>query len=127
MRLLIALGTAAFCAACAAVAPSSCETDLVGTWRARIEGLPDATLRLEKHPEFADTVKGHLERDRVRIELAGDIDGDDFTLEESANGRNISATWLGEVVQGSCGREVRGTWKAEGTPVERPFVLTKQP
>lgn len=127
MRLFIVLGTAAFCAACSTVPASSCETNLVGAWHARIEGLPDATLHLEKHPEFAGTVRGHLERDGVRIELAGDIDDGDLTLEESANGRNISANWLGEAVEGSCGREIRGAWKAEGTPIERPFVLKKQP
>jgi len=100
--------------------------DLVGTWQATIEGLPAATLQLANHPEFAGTVRGHLERDGKRIELSGDVDDGDLTLEESANGRNISATWLGEVVDASCGREIRGTWKAEGTPAERPFVLKKQ-
>ena len=102
------------------------QADLVGTWHATVEGLPEATLQLAKHPEYADSVRGHLEREGKRIELAGDIDDGDLTLEESANGRNISATWLGEVVEGSCGREIRGVWKEEGTPRERPFVLQKQ-
>jgi hypothetical protein len=103
------------------------QTQLLGTWQASIEGLASATtVTLVKHPEFAETVRGHLERGGQRIELAGDVDNGDFTLEESANGRNISATWLGEVVEGSCGREIRGTWKAEGANEERPFVLKKQ-
>jgi hypothetical protein len=102
------------------------QAQLLGTWQATIEGQAPLTLQLAKHPEFAETVRGQLERDGQRIELAGDVDDGDFTLEESANGRNISATWLGEVVDGSCGREIRGTWKAEGAGREIPFVLRKQ-
>ena len=59
--------------------------------------------------------------------MAGDVDEGEFTLEESQDGVRISATWLGDVVEGSCGREIRGTWKAEGTATGRPFVLKKQP
>ena len=57
--------------------------------------------------------------------LAGDVDDGELTLEESVNGQNISATWLGDVVEGSCGREIRGTWKAEGQAAWRGFVLRK--
>jgi hypothetical protein len=103
------------------------QTHLVGTWQARVEGeASPLTLTLTKHPEFAENVRGFLQRDGKRIDLAGDVDDGDFTLEESANGVNISATWLGEVVQGSCGREIRGTWQAEGARERRPFVLRKQ-
>ena len=102
------------------------QAHLLGTWQASIEGQAPLTLRLAKDPEYAETLRGDLERAGVRIELAGDVDDGDFTLEESANGRNISATWLGEVVEGSCGREIRGTWKAEGAADARPFVLRKQ-
>jgi hypothetical protein len=110
----------AFATACAL------QAQLAGTWQSAVDGLPAATLQLAPHPEYAGTVRGHLERDGARIEVAGDLDDGELTLEESANGRNISATWLGEVVDGTCGREIRGTWKAEGTPIGRPFVLRKQ-
>jgi hypothetical protein len=104
------------------------QAQLLGTWQARIEGVASPlTLTLVKHPEFAGTVRGQLERGGQRIELAGDVDNGDFTLEESANGRNITATWLGEVVEGSCGREIRGTWKSEGAGEARTFVLKKEP
>jgi hypothetical protein len=102
------------------------QAHLVGKWKAQVEGGGEFALRLAKHPEFAETLIGHVERRGERVPVAGDIDDGELTLEESRNGRNISATWLGEVVEGSCGREIRGTWKAEGTLQERPFVLKKQ-
>jgi hypothetical protein len=102
------------------------QADLIGNWSATIEGRPATLVQLAKHPEFAETLRGQLERNGKRVELAGDVDNGDLTLEESLDGRSISATWLGEVVEGSCGREIRGTWKEEGTPVARSFVLKKQ-
>ena len=131
MKTAAVIALAAWHIACAHAADCPAASDvsqaqLLGTWQATIEGQAPVTLQLAKDPEFAETVRGHLERDGKSIELAGDVDDGDFTLEESANGRNISATWLGEVVDGSCGREIRGTWKAEGAPGERPFVLRKQ-
>lgn len=133
MKAAAALVLAAH-AACAQTPPDCPAPDdvdqaqLLGAWQASIEGIASPTLvTLVKHPEFAQTVRGHLERNGQQIELAGDVDNGEFTLEESVNGRNISATWLGEVVDGSCGREIRGTWKAEGTQQARAFVLKKTP
>ena len=124
---------AALLAACVAAHAADCppadevsQAHLLGTWQASIEGVAPFTLTLVKDPEFAETVRGHLERGGQNVELAGDVDDGNLTLEESVNGRNISATWLGEVVEGSCGREIRGTWQAEGAPAAHPFVLTKQ-
>ncbi|MEZ0308481.1 MAG: hypothetical protein ACAH21_11180 [Ramlibacter sp.] len=100
---------------------------LLGLWRAEFEGLAQgATLLLERHPELAESVRGGINRDGDRGEVAGDVDDGEFTLEESANGINISATWLGDVVEGSCGREIRGTWQAEGGRRALGFVLRKQ-
>ena len=100
---------------------------LIGAWKADIEGVAAGLrVQLKAHPQFAQTLRGSLQRGAQRVELAGDIDAGELTLEESVNGTNISATWLGEVVQGSCGREIRGTWKAEGMQGEHPFVLKKQ-
>jgi hypothetical protein len=70
-------------------------------------------------------VRGEINRDGLRAWLAGDVDDGEFSLEESANGVNISAVWLGDVVEGSCGREIRGAWKAEGEPRQVQFVLRK--
>jgi hypothetical protein len=100
---------------------------LIGFWRAEFEDMPQgATLLLEKHPEVADMVSGGINRDGERALLSGDVDEGEFTLEESVNGTNISATWQGDVVEGSCGREIRGTWKAEGGKRAHGFVLRKR-
>jgi hypothetical protein len=98
---------------------------LVGLWRADVEGDAPATLLLEPHPRYRGSLSGEINRDGTRSKLAADLDDGELTLEESADGVRISATWLGDVVAGSCGREIRGTREAgEGAP-QRPFVLRK--
>jgi hypothetical protein len=100
---------------------------LLGIWRAEFDGIAQgATLLLERHPEMAGSVSGAINRNGERARLAGDVDEGEFTLEESVNGVNISAVWLGDVVEGSCGREIRGFWRAEGKPGRWTFVLRKQ-
>jgi hypothetical protein len=100
---------------------------LLGLWHAAFDDRgPGATLLLEPDPDMDETVRGTVDRDGQLAQVAGDVDEEGaFTLEESVNGRNISATWLGDVVDGSCGREIRGIWQAEGDVHERAFVLHK--
>lgn len=98
---------------------------LLGFWRAEFDGKHEGTLLLEKHPEYDGSLRGAVNRNGQRSVAAGDIEDGEFTLEESADGKRISATWLGDVVPGSCGREIRGTWQAEGDKQARPFVLKK--
>jgi hypothetical protein len=98
---------------------------LLGLWRAQFEGLPGASLLLEKHPELTESVRGQIDRNGDRAWLAGDVGDGEFTLEESVNGVDISAAWTGDVVEGSCGREIRGTWQREGDQRQVPFVLRK--
>ena len=99
---------------------------LLGLWRAEFEGKAQgATLLIEKHPMFALSLRGAINRNGERAQLAGDVEDGEVTLEESANGSNISAVWLGDVVEGSCGREIRGAWKAEGDARQFQFVLRK--
>jgi len=50
------------------------------------------------------------------VQVVGDVDDGQLTLEESEDGKRISATWLGEVTEGRCGKEIRGTWSPEATP-----------
>jgi hypothetical protein len=126
--LALAQNDAAQAAAQACPKAAEVERDhLLGIWRAEFEGIPEgATLLLEPHPELAGSVSGAINRNGDRARLAGDVDQGEFTLEESVNGTTISAVWLGDVVEGSCGREIRGTWKAEGKTRQWPFVLRKQ-
>jgi hypothetical protein len=101
-------------------------THLLGLWRAEFDGSGHAgTLLFEPHPLYAQSFSGTINRGGQRGQLAGDVEDGEFTLEESADGVRIAATWLGEVVEGSCGREIRGTWKAEADASGRAFVLRK--
>jgi hypothetical protein len=100
---------------------------LLGLWHAQFEGLAQgATLLLEPHPELAESVRGAINRNGERAQVSGDVDDGEFTLEESVNGVNISATWTGSVEDKSCGTEIRGTWQSAGDPSPRRFVLRKQ-
>jgi hypothetical protein len=120
------LTAAAQASACPKAAEIS-QQHLLGLWRAEFEGLTQgATLLLEKHPELAESVRGAINRNGEKAQLAGDVDDGEFTLEESVNGVNISATWLGDVVEGSCGMEIKGTWQSAHDSKPRTFVLRKQ-
>ena len=97
---------------------------LQGRWHAQLQwpappagpdgapAAPPATalLQLGPHPELAQSVRGTVQRGGVTAQVSGDVDGGELALEESINGTNISATWIGRVVDGSCGKEIRGTW-----------------
>lgn len=101
---------------------------LYGLWRAEFEGgLPPATLLFERHPELAGSVRGGINRGGAQAQVAGDVDDGQFTLEESEDGRHISATWVGQVVDTSCGKEIRGTWTHARDNRAIPFVLRKVP
>ncbi|MBI5276887.1 MAG: hypothetical protein HY854_10540 [Burkholderiales bacterium] len=124
----------ACCALAAGTASAACpqpvdmrHDHMLGMWEARIGGGNDATLHLQRHPEYPGSFTGTVERKGQRARVAGDIIKGEFTLEESVDGVKISAHWIGDVVDGSCGREVRGTWQGEGdqAPIV-PFVLRRR-
>lgn len=126
--LLLALAApAALAQAPACPAPGDlAQADLVGTWRAEFEGLWDgATLHLIKHPEYEGSLSGSIDRKGVRGQVAGDIEDGGLTVEESADGKRISGTFLTDAVEGACGREFRGTWQAEDDTPPRKVVLRK--
>jgi len=121
---------------------------LYGHWLAVFDkpprGLPvQALVLLEKHAEFSDSLAGGVERDlrsapgakvpghASRAQLAGDIEAGTLLLDESSNGINLTASWDGQIVEGSCGRSIRGVWKDlsnEALPnaPDVPFELTRQ-
>lgn len=122
-----AAAASAGAAACPA-AQAVTHVQLFGLWRAEFQGLwQGATLLIEQHPRYEQSIAGAINRNGERGQIVGDIENGELTLEESADGRRISATWLGDVVEGSCGREIRGTWKAEGEEKGRAFVLRRVP
>jgi hypothetical protein len=130
-RILV-LAAALWCGTASAQAPCPAADDvtpeqLLGVWQADLAGSWEgATLKLETNPEYAGSFRGTLERQGQRLQVAGDLDDDGFTLEESSDGTHIAATWLGEVVEGSCGREIRGTWTKDGESAGKAFVLRKR-
>jgi hypothetical protein len=109
-----------------ALAPSAASSASASAPSPASTASVSATLRFERHPELAESVRGKVERDGASIQLAGDVDEGDFTLEESQDGQRISATWIGRVVNGSCGKEIRGTWTNAADSSTRTFVLRRQ-
>ena len=71
---------------------------LLGRWQAQMEGQASAwTLQLQPHPELRESVRGQVQRTGATALLSGDVDAGQLTLEESLDGKRISATWVGEV------------------------------
>ncbi len=123
---------------------------LYGEWAVRFShppaGLPErATLRLQRHAEFSESLAGSVSRDlgkaagtpaiaghAVQAALAGDLDEGLLLLDESSDRISITGTWNGEMVAGSCGRVFQGVWKdtSRSAPPDAPdvpFTLTKLP
>lgn len=99
---------------------------MLGLWRAELVGRGHVgTMLLTPHPEYAESFRGTIDRDGDRRALAGDVEDGGVTIEESADGVHIAAAWVGELVEGSCGREIRGTWTVDGESNGRAFVLRK--
>ncbi|HYW55824.1 MAG TPA: hypothetical protein VE934_02610 [Polaromonas sp.] len=145
-----AAGTAAPAVAPCPPAKQIKPEQMYGLWRVQFTkppaGLPDkATMLLERHAEFSESVAGFVNRDlgaaagspavaghRAKAQLAGDIEEGLVTLDESSNGISITGTWTGELVANSCGRKVTGVWKdtSDSAPPDAPdipFTLEKVP
>ena len=121
--------------------------DLYGQWQVSFSkpprGLPaQATLQLERHAEFSESLAGQVKRDlsaapggqvaghSPRAQLAGDIEAGQLMLDESSNGINLTASWDGQIVPGSCGKRIEGLWKdlSSAAPPDTPdvpFTLTR--
>lgn len=56
-----------------------------------------------------------------KILLAGELEGENLFLEESANGTSISGQWEGKLQ----GDTVRGTWMSADESVSKPFHLER--
>jgi hypothetical protein len=101
---------------------------LYGQWQVHIDGQPgSASLQLEKDPEQNDSLVGTLVRAGKRAQVAGEIEQGAFNLEESDDGTRISATWAGQVSEGSCGKEIKGLWTNTllDNAAPQAFVLRK--
>ena len=79
------------------VAADVSNTRLFGRWQAQVQAGPgdapqQATLTLERNPEFGGSLSGTITRSAATAQIAGDVDNGVFTLEESSDGKAITAT-----------------------------------
>ena len=123
---------------------------LHGRWAAQFTnppaGLPTrATLLLQRHAEFTESLAGSVNRDMgknagaptaaghsARAALAGDLDEGMLLLDESSDNISITGTWNGEMKLGSCGQVYQGFWKdtSHSAALDAPdvaFILTRLP
>jgi hypothetical protein len=104
--------------------------NVLGQWRVEwadeLAGEPpDARLVFTLNPEFADSLLGLLDLGHKRHEIAGDIEEELLTLEESPDGTSISANWSLRAVPGRCGKELAGTWVRASDGKQRQVVLRR--
>lgn len=91
---------------------------LIGTWRVTQPQHPEssAVLTLEPHPEHEDSLRGTLRASQgeqtLTVWLVGDIDEGELVMDESLDGRRISAIWVAQPVAESCGRLLKGERRA---------------
>lgn len=103
-------------------------TDLFGAWSLLIEGAGRSQvtrLQMLRNPEFAESLAGSFTLDEKKFEVFGDIEDGAFELEETDNGKDISAIWKGRVVEGSCGQTILGTRRETANNSEQNFVLRR--
>ena len=121
---------------------------LHGLWSVQFvnppRGLPaEASLLLERHAEFSESLAGVISRDlssapagqvaghASKAFLAGDLEEGVVTLDESSNGSNLTGTWNGAMVDNSCGKQIKGVWQdtSSSAPPDAPtvpFTLTRR-
>lgn len=92
-------------------------------------------LRLERHPEYTDGVRGPLLLGRGgqmrRSQVSGDVTEGEFHLDESDDGQRIAAVWSGQALQCAGQLVITGNRRpAEGVDAPHPelaFRLTRAP
>ncbi|WP_024537105.1 hypothetical protein [Comamonas badia] len=104
--------------------------ELYGLWRVELSQLGErGTLVLRQHPEFAASLRGEFNIAGVHSIASGDVEEGEFNLDESRDGKRLSAFWTGRLDAASCGREIRGSVQRLPVPgqraVDTPFVLRR--
>jgi hypothetical protein len=114
---------------------------LQGEWQVLWQDRPQdkarpEPLKFSPNAEHLDSLMGELEQGGRKVLLAGDFEDGQLVLEESPDGKRISATWTAQVKAGSCGTAFVGTRVVqdadEGTDTAtsaernpRPFLLRR--
>ena len=102
------------------------DKQLQGEWIGSVTGSDEAArMVLGPHPEWDGNVKGSINRPGSSYPMVGDVNQGTVTLEESADGSRITGTWLGEVVEGSCGTEIHGSYQEGENVPPRTFIMRK--
>ncbi len=105
--------------------------ELYGRWSVELPQLGESgTLALRRHPEFAASLRGEFDIAGVHSIASGDVEEGDFNLDESRDGKTLSAFWSGRLDMASCGREIRGSLQRLDRPgqkgLDTPFVLRRE-
>ena len=79
-------------------------------------------VNLRLKPQIDEGIEGDyfLFGRTQKILLAGEVDNDTVTLEESENGTDISGQWDGKII----GNVIRGTWTSADFNVTKPFEVS---
>ena len=116
------------CTSLPTTCPSAAELkpeQLLGAWTVQLDGAgPHWSLQLGPHPEHQGSLRGELMQGALRYPVVADLDGRDFTLEESHDGQRIAATWLGEVQVQHCDWSITGERQmGDAKRPPQPFVI----
>lgn len=122
----------------AAAAPNECPdvtrlhaAQLHGSWTVElVQAGQRGTLTLRQHPVFNASLRGEFRYGGHRSIASGDVEGGEFNLDESRDGKTLFAFWSGQLVPSACGAEIRGKWQpvtAPGRPPqpESDFILRR--
>jgi hypothetical protein len=97
---------------------------LYGEWTLE---LPEANqrgrMRLSRHPEFSESLRGHVQHGPVNAIASGDVSEGQFDLDESSDGKRLTSTWSGQLPAAACGDEIRGQWSDVDSQQSSSFVL----
>jgi hypothetical protein len=100
---------------------------LHGTWRLELTGATAPwALSLGPHPEHLGSLRGELRQGTQRYPVVADLEGRDFTMEESHDGQRIAATWLGTAVPGHCGGLIQGE-RIDKDQARQGFSMQRNP
>jgi len=83
-------------------------------------GRDQVQAKLRASPDPDEGLEGdYAVSGQPRKILLGELDGDDFFMEESANGKDVSGKWSGKL----SGDVVSGTWQSADGLVTKPFNM----
>jgi hypothetical protein len=84
-------------------------------------GSDQVQVNLRAKEEFEDGIEGYyfVFGSSQKVLLAGEIEGEDLFLEESANGIDVSGQWEGKMA----GDVISGEWQSADGKVSKPFQV----